>query len=344
MLLSVGHGSGKYSRRAPPPPQKKSNTVSLLVCCNAVILTLTVACTSQVNMSCCLLAAADPLVENNEESANLRTEYQTSSIEKQITEQLTQLRRFSVDLQNAFLRWTTVHNLKQLEELRTIHRRNSPKNFIKEIVVCSVALILCLVGLIASPFKGVLSLVGSLVMVLSLMRDLRNLLSGRKELQARVEKAQEGETEVQWKIQNLVNLTFLLAGFLKPLHSDQLLLRLLEGSDFEFLRGRIIVEGGVRFFRGTTSAATVSALQEDIRQNIERILNNPKYPNVEEIKGLVESFIDFTFTMAYSKMDCDKQTENQVGDADDADDDYVQYVDETSRATAERQRLLPKGS
>jgi len=65
--------------------------------------------------------------------------------------------------------------------------------------------------------------------------------------------------------------------------------------------------------------------------------------DVEVIKGLVESFIGKKFAEAYSRMDCDKQTENQVGDADDADDDYVQYDDETSRATAERQRLLPEG-
>jgi len=284
-----------------------------------------------------LLAAADPPVENNEGSANLPKEYQISSTEKQITQQLTQLRRLSVDLQNTLLRSTvtTAHNLEQLEELR----KNSLKNSIKGIAVIFVAFIITLANLIAhpSPFKEVLSLVGSLVIMLSLMMQWlhdRDLHSRRKKLQARAEKAQEEKTEFQGKIQNLVNLIFLLAGFLKPLHADQLLLRLLEGSDFEFLRGRIIVEGGVRFFRGTTSAA----LEEDIRQNIERFLKNPKSPNVEEIKGFVESFIDFTFTVAYSKMDCDKQTENQVGDADDADDDYVQYVDETSRATAERIR------
>ena len=300
---------------------------------------LTVARTSQVNMFWFLLAAADPPVENNEGSANLPKEYQISSTEKQITQQLTQLRRLSVDLQNALLRSTvtTAHNLEQLEELR----KNSLKNSIKGFAVIFVAFIITLASFIAhpSPFKEVLSLVGSLVIMLSLMMQWlhdRDLHSRRKKLQARAEKAQEEETEFQGKIQNLVNLIFLLAGFLKPLHADQLLLRLLEGSDFEFLRGRIIVEGGVRFFRGTTSAA--------VRQNIERILKNPKPPNVEEIKGFVESFIDFTFTVAYSKMDCDKQTENQVGDANDADDDYVQYVDETSRATVERQRLLPKGS
>jgi len=307
---------------------------------------LTVACTNQ-DMSCFLLAAADPPVENNEDSTNLPTEYQISSTENQITQQLTQLRGLSVDLQNALLRSTVTaaHNLEQLEELR----KNSLKNSIKGIAVLSVALIfllIMLVDLIAHPssFKEVFSLVViTLCLMMQWLHD-RDLHSRRKKLQVRVEKAEEEETEVQGKIQNLVNLTFLLAGFLKPLHADQLLLRLLEGSDFEFLRGRIIVEGGVRFFRGTKSAATVSALDENIRQNIERILKNPKYPNVEEIKGLVESFIDFTFTVAYSKMDCDKQTKNQVGDADDADDDYVQYVDETSRATAERQKLLPKGS
>ncbi|XP_044179909.1 uncharacterized protein LOC122961308 [Acropora millepora] len=65
----------------------------------------------------------------------------------------------------------------------------------------------------------------------------------------------------------------------------------------------LLVESSLELHRGSTSSAV-----EEIRQRI----NDLKCPDVEEIKGLVDSFIDEKFTEAYNKMDEETKKENYI--------------------------------
>ena len=65
----------------------------------------------------------------------------------------------------------------------------------------------------------------------------------------------------------------------------------------------LLVKSSLEFHRGSTSSAV-----EEIRQRI----NDVKCPDVEEIKGLVESFIDEKFIEAYNKMDDETNEENYI--------------------------------
>jgi len=65
----------------------------------------------------------------------------------------------------------------------------------------------------------------------------------------------------------------------------------------------LLVKSSLEFHRGSTSSAV-----EEIRQRI----NDVKCPDVEEIKGLVESFIGEKFTEAYNKMDDETNEENYI--------------------------------
>ena len=328
-----------------------------------------------------MLAGTYLTVENNDNKGNLPREDQNSFIENQITELFRQLRTVSLDVQNAFLRWTSTRHdaMKQLEVLNT----NDLKYKIPATTGTSVAWILSLVGFTAAPvtggmvaiaffLAGSMAVLGGLVMSTSCRTKRPPLESHQnKALQLTIQKDQEACSDLQKQFYNLEFLISQLGEFFKPLHVDPMLQRLLEGSGFDFLREREIYEDGVSFFRGATTSARASASSAmcsfvltvllplsswipfkchcelnrgspDV-ENVKRIMTELESSDVEVIKGLVESFIEKKFTEAYSRIDCDKQTENQVGDADDADDDYVQYGDETSRATAERQRLLPEG-
>ena len=65
----------------------------------------------------------------------------------------------------------------------------------------------------------------------------------------------------------------------------------------------LLVKSSLEFHSGSTSSAV-----EEIRQRI----NDVKCPDVEEIKGLIESFIDEKFIEAYNKMDDETNEENYI--------------------------------
>ncbi|XP_068761463.1 apolipoprotein L2-like [Montipora capricornis] len=67
----------------------------------------------------------------------------------------------------------------------------------------------------------------------------------------------------------------------------------------------LLVRSSLELHRGSTSSAV-----EEIRQR----LNDLRCPDVEEIQGLVESFIDDKFNEAYIKMNDKTNKENGVGD------------------------------
>ena len=67
----------------------------------------------------------------------------------------------------------------------------------------------------------------------------------------------------------------------------------------------LLVRSSLELHRGSTSSAV-----EDIRQR----LSDLRCPDVEEIQGLVESFIDEKFNEAYNKMNDKTNKENGVGD------------------------------
>ena len=99
----------------------------------------------------------------------------------------------------------------------------------------------------------------------------------------------------------------------------------------------LLVRSSLELHRGSTSSAV-----EEIRQKI----NDLKCPDVEEIKGLVESFIDEKFTEAYNKMDDETNEENYIDvDLEDNSDDNnyeIKIEDSEERRETDRERLWPK--
>jgi len=99
----------------------------------------------------------------------------------------------------------------------------------------------------------------------------------------------------------------------------------------------LLVKSSLELHRGSTSSAV-----EEIRQRI----NDLKCPDVEEIKGLVESFIDEKFTEAYNKMDDETNEENYIDvDLEDNSDDNnyeIKIEDSEERRETDRERLWPK--
>ncbi|XP_067021834.1 uncharacterized protein [Acropora muricata] len=99
----------------------------------------------------------------------------------------------------------------------------------------------------------------------------------------------------------------------------------------------LLVKSSLELHRGSTSSAV-----EEIRQ----IINDLKCPDVEEIKGLVESFIDEKFIEAYNKMDDETNEENYIDvDLEDNSEDKnyeIQIEDSEERRETDRARLWPK--
>ena len=99
----------------------------------------------------------------------------------------------------------------------------------------------------------------------------------------------------------------------------------------------LLVKSSLELHRGSTSSAV-----EEIRQ----IINDLKCPDVEEIKGLVESFIDEKFTEAYNTIDDETNEENYIDvDLEDNSDDNnyeIQIEDGEERRETDRERLWPK--
>lgn len=224
-------------------------------------------------------------MEKDSDSGDL-PEITDSFIVNQITEQFEQLRRLREELHDAFLRWIPMRarTMEQLEGLGTNlheHHRNVNITTITGASMGTVGGILSVAGLIAAPFTFgagiVVSLVGAGIggaggLVMSGSKVVEIILEklGLKDVQAAIEEDREACRELQQQLDSLENFILQLAEFLKPLHDDAVLLRELEGSGFEFLRGRIFfedigssteekVEFGARFFRAATSAATISA-------------------------------------------------------------------------------------
>ena len=99
----------------------------------------------------------------------------------------------------------------------------------------------------------------------------------------------------------------------------------------------LLVKSSLELHPGSTSSAV-----EEIRQRI----NDLKCPDVEEIKGLVESFIDEKFIEAYNKMDDETNEENYIDvDLEDNSDDnnYESKIEDSEeRRETDRERLWPK--
>ena len=95
------------------------------------------------------------------------------------------------------------------------------------------------------------------------------------------------------------------------------------------------MKSSLELHRGSTSSAV-----EEIRQRI----NDLKCPDVEEIKGLVDSFIDEKFIEAYNKMDDETNEENYIDvDLEDNSDDNnyeIQIKDSEEKRETDRERLL----
>ena len=312
--------------------------------------------------------------DNYSNRGNLPKEDKNSFIENQITELFRQLRKVSLDAQNAFLRWSATRH-DTIEQLQELNQNVFKNNVIQALAGTSVVGVLSVAGFFTAGVAGMaFSLAGSVVMFGGLFMTPPLESDQFKKVKQEIYKDQEACSELQKMFHILEYLISQLAEFLKPLHADPMLLRLMEGSGFDFLRERVIFEDGAWFFRGSTTTARVSAsaavcsfiitellplstwvfFKCDLEPHrgstspeaeyVRRFMTELESLSKTEIKCLVESFIDKKFTEAYSRIDCDKQTENQVGDAVNADDDTAQYDDETSRATAKGQRLLPKGS
>ncbi|XP_015751851.1 PREDICTED: uncharacterized protein LOC107331748 isoform X2 [Acropora digitifera] len=96
----------------------------------------------------------------------------------------------------------------------------------------------------------------------------------------------------------------------------------------------LLVKSSLKLHRGSTSSAV-----EEIRQ----IINDLKCPDVEEIKGLVESFIDEKFIEAYNKMDDETNEENCIDvDLEDNSDDKnyeIQIEDSEERRETDGERM-----
>ena len=99
----------------------------------------------------------------------------------------------------------------------------------------------------------------------------------------------------------------------------------------------LLVKSSLELHRGSTTSAV-----EEIRQ----IINDLKCPDVEEIKGLVESFSDEKFIEAYNKMDDETNEQNGIDvDLEDNSDDKnyeIQIEDGEERRETDRARLWPK--
>ena len=96
----------------------------------------------------------------------------------------------------------------------------------------------------------------------------------------------------------------------------------------------LLVKSSLELHRGSTSSAV-----EEIRQ----IINDLKCPDVEEIKGLVESFIDEKFIEAYNKMDDETNEKNYIDvDLEDNSDDKnyeIQIEDSEERRETDGERV-----
>ena len=231
-------------------------------------------------------AASDPTATGKDDDSDDLPENKDSFIVNQITEQFEQLRRLRVELQNTFLRWIPIRirTKKQLDELATKlheHHRNVNISTATGASMGTLGGILSVAGLIAAPFTFgagiVVSLVGAgiggaggLVMSGSKVAEIILEKLGLKDVQAAIGEDHAACTELQQQLDSMENFIFNLAQFLKPLHDNAMLQRELEGSGFQFLRGRIFSEGigksteervdiGARFFRTITSAASISA-------------------------------------------------------------------------------------
>ena len=209
-----------------------------------------------------------------------------SFIVKQITEQFEQLRKLRDELHDAFLSWIPIRTRtkKQLEELATKlhkHHRNVNISTVTGASMGTTGGILSVAGLIAAPFTFgsgiVVSLVGAgiagaggLVMSGSKVAEIILEKLGLKEVQAAIEDDRKACSKLQEQLDSLENVVSSLAELVKQLHDDAVLLRELEGSEFEYLSQRISceeigasteerVEFGTRFFGAATSTATISA-------------------------------------------------------------------------------------
>ena len=352
------------------------------------------------------------------------SEDEDSLVINQITEQFEQLRMLRMDLINNFVRWIPIRQrtMEQLKELETKLRNVTISTFIGETME-SMGCVLSLVGLIApiapiasiaTPFISgaglIFSRVGAAIggagfLLLHNPNRLIVLQQFRlKDVQAAIKEDHEACTKLQQQLDCLEDFISKLVQFLKPLHDDAILLRELEGTEFDFLRERIIsddigssteerVDIGAKFFRTVTAAATItksavatagavarSAAPAGTRaahvdgsvinatliplditllvksslephglstfSAVEERINDLKCPDVEEIKGLVESFIDEKFIEAYNKMDDETNEENYINvDLEDNSDDNnyeTQIEDSEERRETDRARLWPK--
>ncbi|KAL9959158.1 hypothetical protein ACROYT_G036248 [Oculina patagonica] len=223
-------------------------------------------------------------IDSDDDSANV-PDPQESFIVNQITEKFEELRHLREELNQAFVRWIPKRRLtkEQLEDLALKlheHHRNVNISTATGASMGTLGGVLSIAGLIAAPFTFgagiVVSLIGAgiggaggLVMSGSKVAEIILTKLGLKDVQQAIDEDRNACTDLQQQLDALESFISELAGFLKPLHDDAVLMRELEGSGFEFLHGLFPkdyttsaeekVEFGARFFRTIGSAATVSA-------------------------------------------------------------------------------------
>ena len=335
----------------------------------------------------------------------------------QITQQLEQLPMLRMELVRNFGRWIPIRqrSMAQLKELETKllkHHRDVNTSTIIGSSMGTAGIALWIASLIATYFifdAGLVpilvgaGIVGAMMYGTNVFETILEKL-GLKNVQAAIKEDHEACTKLQQQLDCLEDFISKLVQFLKPLHDDAILLRELEGTEFDFLRERIIsddigssteerVDIGAKFFRTVTAAATItksavatagavarSAAPAGTRaahvdgsvinatliplditllvksslephglstfSAVEERINDLKCPDVEEIKGLVESFIDEKFIEAYNKMDDETNEENYINvDLEDNSDDNnyeTQIEDSEERRETDRARLWPK--
>ena len=224
-------------------------------------------------------AVTDPsMMEIDEDSSDLLENQDTLTV-NQITERFEQLRRLRVELHNAFLQWIPIRarTMKQLEGLATKLHKHHRNVIITTIAGASMDIVVSILSIadsiaIAAPFAiragiTVSQYTGRLVFSVShVVHEILETL-GHKKAQVAIVEDRDACKGLQQQLDSLENFIFSLAEFYKPIFNKPVLLKELEGNDFEFFRERKFfevtgsstkekVDFDARFFRAVASAAT----------------------------------------------------------------------------------------